>query len=343
MPIYVTGHDVARLAGVSQATVSRALRNIPGTAPETRDAVLAAAAQLNYIPIDRGRVLATQSTRRIAIVAEELTNPYYPELIDPLRAELRSHGLRAALVSDHDTSDDTRLLENLADGSYDGVILTTTHRRSLLPTRLTDQHLPHVLVNRVLDSAESPSYTFDNADGVRQVVALLTDLGHVSIGAVHGPVDTSTGHDRAVALIRELRQRGLSIPRAHFRRADAFSHAEGHRLGRHLLSALPRPTAIVCGNDALALGVLSAAHELQVRVPEELTLIGFDDVGMADWLFIGLTTVRCDLAFLAKLAVSSLTDLFDGIVPPPQITRLPVHLQLRASHCPPVARHHSEQ
>lgn len=154
----VTGHDVARLAGVSQATVSRALRNLPGTSPRTRAAVLAAAEALNYLPSDSGRALSTRRTRRVAVVVAELTNPYYPELVEPLRQALLAHDLRTVLVSDRpERSDHGALVDQLADGSYDSVILTTTTRDSTLPRDLTEREVPHVLVNRVLTTPSHPA------------------------------------------------------------------------------------------------------------------------------------------------------------------------------------------
>ncbi|MFD2421724.1 LacI family DNA-binding transcriptional regulator [Amycolatopsis pigmentata] len=332
----VTGHDVARLAGVSQATVSRALRNLPGTSPETREAVLAAAEALNYLPSDSGRALSTQRTRRVAVVAAELTNPYYPELVEPLRQALLAQNLRTVLVSDRpDPSDSRALVDQLADGSYDGVMLTTTTRDSTLPRDLTERAVPHVLVNRVLDHPESPSCTFDNVDGSAQVARLLVDLGHQAIGAVFGPVDTSTGRDRAAGLRDALRALGKPLTRRFIRRASAFEHDTACRLARELLSLSPRPTAIVCANDVVALGALSAARELGLAVPSEVTVVGFDDIAMAAWPLVDLTTVRCDLQDLASRSVDLLTGRLLGESRDNTLVRVPVELVARGTHAPP--------
>ena len=150
----VTSFEVARLAGVSQPTVSRALRNLPGASPETRARVMAAARELSYIPSASGRVLSTSRTRRVAVVVEELTNPYYPQLVEPLRRELAEHGLRMVLVT-HTEQGPVGVTE-LADGSYDGAILTTTERRSSLPRDLTERGIPHVLANRTSTCPSHP-------------------------------------------------------------------------------------------------------------------------------------------------------------------------------------------
>ncbi|MGW6795723.1 LacI family DNA-binding transcriptional regulator [Streptomyces chartreusis] len=327
----VTSFDVARRAGVSQPTVSRALRNIPGTSPETREKVLRAAAELSYIPSDSGRSLSTRSTRRIAVVSEALTNPYYPQLVEPLRRRLAEHDLRTVVVADSEHR--AVGLDVLADGSYDGVILTTTERRSALPRDLSERGIPHVLVNRVLDVAESPSCSVDNAGGTAAVAELLAGLGHHRVGAVQGPVMTSTGRERAEALRSGLRAHGIRLRRDMVRRT-LFDHRAGQDAAHDLLDRPDRPTAIVCGNDVIALGVLSAARQRGIAVPNELTVIGFDDIPMASWPIIDLTTVRCDLALLAKTAVELLVSEMDRPEFPPAERRIAVSLMLRGTHAP---------
>jgi LacI family transcriptional regulator len=334
----ITSHDVARAAGVSQATVSRALRNLPGTAPRTRAAVLQAAAELSYLPSDSARSLATRSTRRVAVVAEELTNPYYPQLVAPVQRYLAHAGLRTVLVTDPRVANSQQpgvTVDDLADGSYDGVVLMTTLRTSQIPRDLTERGVPHVLVNRLLDHPESPSCTVDNAAGAMAVSALVADLGHRHVAAIHGPVATSTGRERALWLRRGLRDRGIALPRKLVRRA-AFGHDAGMAAAHSLLGESPRPTALVCANDVLALGALSAVRRARLRIPEDLTVVGFDDIAVAAWPVIDLTTVRVDLDLLAATAVEMLLleisrDRNDGRTEPME-RRIPVELRLRGTH-----------
>lgn len=334
VPTRVTGHDVARLAGVTQATVSRALRNLPGTAPETRDRVLRAAAQLAYIPSDNARSLSTTRTRRVAVVSDALTNPYYPQLVEPIRRHLAADDLQMVLVTDTAEAAGRHVgLEALADGSYDGVILTTTRRRSTLPRDLTERAIPHVLVNRVLDVPESPGCTVDNPQGMAQVADLLARLGHQRVASVQGPTDTSTGRERAVALRAGLRRHGLALPRALVRRS-AFDHDAAMTAAASLLTGPERPTAIVAANDVIALGVLSALRAAGLRTPDDVTVVGFDDIPMAGWPLVGLTTVRCDLDALARAAVDLLTRQLRGEPVAPATLRMPVTLVERRTHGP---------
>lgn len=327
----VTSFDVAKRAGVSQPTVSRALRNLPGTAPRTRQKVLRAAAELSYIPSDSARSLSTTRSRRIAVVSEELTNPYYPELVEPLRRRLAAHDLRTVVVTDSEHREIGA--EALADGSYDGVILTTTLRHSTLPRDLTERAVPHVLTNRVLDHPESPSCSVDNASGARAIAALLAELGHRRVAMVQGPVSTSTGRERATALRAALRARGIHVRRDQALRAT-FGHDTGRAAAGELLERRDRPTAIVGGNDVIALGILSAARERGLRVPEDLTVIGFDDIPMAGWPLIDLTTVHCDLEALARVSVELLQHAMAGPEPLVVERRIPVSLVLRGTHGP---------
>ncbi len=334
MGAQITGFDVARRAGVSQPTVSRALRNLPGTSPETRTKVLEAARSLAYIPSEAGRSLAVQNTMRVAVVSEELTNPYYPQLVEPLRRRLAEHGYRVVLVTE--TRHGPIGLAELADGSYDGVILTTTLRRSTLPRDLSERRIPHVLVNRLLDHPESSSIGVDNAQGAALVADLVADLGHTRVAVVRGPVETSTGRERAVGLARALRTRGLRVPRA-LTRTVRFHHDEASAAARELLSLPEPPTAIVAGNDVIAMGVLSAARAVGVAVPRNLTVIGFDDIAMASWPFVDLTTVHCDLELMASSAIDLLVRHIAG-QDEPVLTRTPVSMRLRSTHAVPPDR-----
>jgi LacI family transcriptional regulator len=305
----ITGFDVAHRAGVSQPTVSRALRKLPGTSLETRRKVLAAAQELNYIPSASGRSLSTRTTHRVAVVAEGLTNPFYPELVEPIRELLNQRGYRTVLITD--TTGDPLAADALADGSYDGALLCTVGRRSNLPRELTERDVPHVLVNRVLDVPEASSCTFDNRGGAREVGRFLAELGHRRVGAIHGLVEHSTGRDRADGLRQGLRAFGLHIRRTDIRRVP-FTYDAGRLAGIQLLDHPDRPSAVFCGNDIVAIGALSAARELGLAVPADVTIVGFDDVPAAGWGIVGLTTIRCDRQRMAAVSVDLLLDSMDG-------------------------------
>jgi len=327
----VTGFDVARLAGVSQATVSRALRNLPNITPEVRERVARAAAELRYVPHESGRTLSTRITGRIAIVSEALTNPFYPQLLEPLRARLGDRGYRTVLVSD--SEDDALTAASLSDGSYDGVMITTAPRQSRLSAELHQRGIPCVLVNRRTEDGSAAACEFDNEAGARAVAELVVALGHSEIGLIAGPQNFSTGAERELGTREALDARGTWVPGRLTRRVP-FTAEDGRSAALELLSSGRRPTAIVCGNDDVAFGVLNAAVSLGIRVPDDLTVIGFDDVAMASWDLVSLTTVHCDLDALATEAVDMLLRMLRG-ERIEGVRRVPVELVLRGTHAPP--------
>lgn len=328
--VSVTSKDVARRAGVSQPTVSRALRDQRSVSASTRWRVRQAARELGYVPIQSGRALSTQTTGRVGIVSAELSNPFYPALIEPLHDILAELGYRTILVTDR--GDAPIELEPLIDGSLDGVILTTSERLSSLPNELGRRGVPYVLINRQADGVDSDCCVANNIAGARAVADFLVALGHTKIGAIYGPDTTSTGHERAVGFRQRLSELGVSLPDRMVHEGP-FAEVTGER---GFTAIYPyRPTAIFCGNDVMALGVRNAAEVARVKVPDELTIVGFDDIPMASWKVFDLTTMRTDLTDLADHAVRLLVARMGDPERPFSRVVLEPKLILRGTHGPP--------
>jgi LacI family transcriptional regulator, galactose operon repressor len=327
-----TSFDVARLAGVSQPTVSRALRGESGVAADTRRRVQEAAAELGYVTSQLGRGLSTRTTHRIGVVAAELTNPFYPYLVAPLHAELERAGYRSVLFVEG--ADDPLTVDELADGSMDGVVLTTTALNSTLPRLLAERGVPFVLLNREVDGIDADAAVVDNTQGATLVADLLVQLGHERIGAIFGPEWTSTGRDRERGFRRALAARGVEL-RDHLVTREPFGFDQGRLAVETLLAQREPPTAVFCGNDVQALGAYDGAARLGVRVPTDLTVVGFDDIPLASWARFDLTTVRCDLGRLAAVAAELLVRRIARRDQPHRRVVLPADLVLRGSHAPP--------
>jgi LacI family transcriptional regulator len=293
-----TSHDVARAAGVSQPTVSRALRGDPRVTQATRDRVALAARELGYVASDRGRSLSTRRTSRIGVVVEDLDNPFYLELLDELHARLEHAGVRMIVFTPR--HDDPHGVERLVDGSTDGVILTTTFLDSPLPGLLRDRGFPFVLLNRVVDDDSVTCCSVDNVRGGELAAQELLDAGHSDIAAIFGPPQTSTGRDREAGVRSALDAAGIALRGT---RRGGYTYETGHAGTLELLAGEDRPTALVCGNDVIALGALNACHRLGLRVPDDVSVVGFDDIAMAGWDLHRLTTVRQDLRRMAQIAV----------------------------------------
>jgi LacI family transcriptional regulator len=327
-----TSHDVARAAGVSQPTVSRALRRDPRVADATQARVRAAAERLGYVPSDRGRSLSTRRTGRIGVVVEDLGNPFYLELLDALHDELgREH---ARMIVFAPGVNDPERVEYLADGSIDGVVLTTTLLRSALPAQLTCRQFPIVLLNRIVDGVEADSCSVDNFSGAAEVAVAMLACGHRQIGAIFGPRETSTGRDREAGFCHALAQRGAALDAA-FTRRGQFSFEDGHRHMLDLLRPRRRPTAVFCGNDVIALGAMNAAIAKRMAVPDEISLVGFDNIAIAHWEAFRMTTVSQDIRRMGRTAVDLLLRRLQDPTRPFERVVLPARLVRRATLGPP--------
>ena len=323
-----TSHDVALAAGVSQPTVSRALRGDPRVTDATRHRVQRAAASLGYVPSDRGRSLATRRTRRIGVVVEDLDNPFYLELLDHLHERLERADVRMIVLTPQ--RNDPERVERLVDGSIDGAILTTTYLDSPLPAQLRERRFPFVLLNRVVDDPAVAACSVDNHHGAAVLTEELLGLGHRSIAAIFGPETTSTGRDREDGIRAALAAAAVALPDGRTRRGR-FTYETGHRACADLLALRDRPTAILCANDVVAIGAINAVHGLGLRVPDDVSIAGFDDIAMAAWEVFRLTTVRQDLRRMAEAAVGIVLGLVEDPHGEPERVVLPAELVHRAT------------
>lgn len=295
----VTSRDVARLAGVSQPTVSRALRDDIRVSEQTKQRVREAAQLLGYIPSEAGRALSSGRTRRIGMLLTDLDSQFYSHIIAPVHRELELLGYQLMLHTE--TADNDTIVERLLANGLDGVILATTTIDSAAPLRLRDRRLPFVYFNRTGSLVDADATVVDAAPGYREAVQAAVDLGHRSVAAVLGPSNTSTAQHREQALRAALGEHGIVLEERLVRRVP-YSSAAGEVAARELLESAGEaaPTLLFCGNDVVAYGALNAAHRLGLRVPDDLSVVGFDDLPEAAWPIIDLATVGFDIAGMAS-------------------------------------------
>jgi LacI family transcriptional regulator len=325
----VTSHDVARLAGVSQPTVSRALRDDPRVAEATRRRVREAATRLGYVASDLGRSLATRATRQVAMVAD-LRNALYPTLVEPLHDRFAEHGYRMVLLAER--GDDRAAYDRLLDRSVDGVVLTTTLLRSSLSRALQERELPFVELNRLSGRRRVAGITADNRAGAAAAARLFLQLGHRRIAAVFGSPDTSTSRDREAGFRDALAEAGVELPDSRTVHGG-FGYADGERGLAELMSGRgARPTAVFCVGDAVAVGALNQAMRVGLSVPDDVAVIGFDDLHIASWPCFQLTTVRVDLVGMAVAAADRLVERMSGDGAAARVQVFPTELVLRGTH-----------
>ncbi len=301
----VTSRDVARIAGVSQPTVSRALRGLPGISDKTRQRVMKAAKDLNYVTSEIGRSLSTRSTGRIGVLVSDLANPFYPHLLKPLHDSLDEVGYRMVVFAE--SGESTSPLDKLINRSIDGVVLTASLIGSPLPYELARRSVPFVFLNREIEGIAADACVVDNRLGGRLVAEKFLALGHRRIGAIFGPDRTSTNRTREEGFRAGLGEGGVILRDAHVRRGT-FSFETGRQSMLELLDQKSPPTAVFCANDVIAVGAYNAAVARSVRVPDELSLVGFDDIDMAAWDVFQLSTVRHDFDGMVESTVELLVD-----------------------------------
>lgn len=295
----VTSRDVARLAGVSQPTVSRALRDGSKISEDTKKRVRDAARALGYSPNAIGRALAVGHSHRVGLILTDLENQFYPHVIAPIHHQLEQLGYELVLLTE--TSENSPIVDRVVANGLCAVILATTTVDSALPVRLSDRGVPFLYFNRTTPAVASDSVTVDPEPGMRELLEEIASLGHRRIGAVFGPHNTSTGEERESTLRMLLEQERLELRTAHTVHGP-FDVESGSSGARSILSQDDRPTVIVCANDVVAIGALNAASELGLSVPEDVSIVGFDDLPMARWAFVWLSTIAYDLNAMSREA-----------------------------------------
>ncbi|MCX7888939.1 MAG: LacI family transcriptional regulator [Rhodobacteraceae bacterium] len=307
----VTLKDVAERAGVSRSAVSRTFTPGASVSARTRAKVEKAARELGYLPSALARGLTTGRTKLIGLVSDNFRNPAFLEIFDLFTRGLQDRGLRPLLVNLSDETDPTHSVRLLRQYSADAVIVASSTLGSAFVRRFTEAGLPTVQAfGRADDVPVVHNVGIDNVACGRLAATTLRERGYRRIGFLGGPAAASTTEDRWRGLSEEIaRHPGLSAT-ASF--AAAYSFAAGRAGMQRLLEAGPLAEAYFCGDDVLAIGALSAVEEAGLRVPEDIGILGVNDMEMAGWANIGLTTIRQPFAEIAASAIELVAALLDN-------------------------------
>jgi LacI family transcriptional regulator len=329
---------IAELVGVSQSTVSRVLSsaatNVP-VAAATRERIHQVVAELGYTPNLMARALSTARSGLIGVIVRDINDPFFATGIAAITREARTHGYSVVLGHVESRAEQAvALTEALAMGHCDGVILFGDVRgqAKLWPRRAA--RLPVVGLWLGGGSSEVPVVNVDNRAGVVLAVDHLIALGHTRIAFLQGG-RTADGVERREAFIAALRERGLPHPEraVHVSSNEFLSTA---RVAEALLQGIDRPSAIVASTDVAAIGAIKGAARLGLRVPEDVSVVGFDDIAMAEVTIPSLTTVHQPMAQLTRLAIERLLSLMANPLDHAADVRLvPPKLVVRESTAPP--------
>ncbi|MET7991096.1 LacI family DNA-binding transcriptional regulator [Amycolatopsis sp. NPDC005232] len=321
--------DVAERAGVHAATASRALN--PATRgmvnARTANRVAEAARALGYAPNSAARSLRTRTSSVAGVIIPDLRNPVFPPIVRGIEDGLRDAGYMALVGNtDGDPDRERELVTAMRGRQIDGFILATSRRSDEL-----ESSVPTVLVNRRTDNGGIPSVTADNAAGIHLLVRHLAGLGHTRIGHVAGPRDLSTGWERYRGYLDATTSLGLEAATEAVEFADAFTETAGHAATLRLLAAHPSLTAVLAGNDLIALGCYSALDELGRAVPGDVSVTGFNDMPFVDRQRPSLTTVRIPHYDIGREAARLLLEHIASPTAPAKRVVLPVELVRRDS------------
>lgn len=308
----ITLADVAARAGVSLMTVSRVVNDRPGVGEGTRERVREAIESLGYRPNIVARGLKAASSKTIGLMVPDVTNPYFPEIVRGAEDGAGEHGYTLLLTNViEDTRRETRALQTFEDHLVDGVIACSPRldNNDLYP--LLQRQRAAVLINRRSDPRYAGSVRIDHELGARLLLRHLHQVGCRRPAFLSGPGHSHAGRERMLGLDREARELEIELPRSRVLACPPTVEG-GATAAREMLTREPHIDALLCFNDLVAAGALQALTELDITVPTELAVTGYDDIVFAKMFSPGLTTIRAPTYELGQQAAAMLFDRMRG-------------------------------
>lgn len=329
----VTIVDVASKSGVSKSTVSRVLRGDGDVSEAVRLKVTRAAKRMNYQPSVLARSLRSQRSHAIGLIIPDIANPFFPEVVRGIQTTADERGYTVLLAnSDWHVERERKYLDFAQRYHLDGIIINPV---SILPAELKKSACPVVVIGsraayQIFDTVAS-----DTLGGIACAVDHLAARGHRDIALIAGPRGNPGATVRARAFRETIEAHGLKVDETRILRFD-FTREGGQAAARALAASAPRPTAVVCGNDLIAIGMMAGLREAGIDVPGDMSVIGMDDIDAAAMTFPPLTSVSKDKTRLGVRAATLLIDRIEGKLPDsPARERLDTTLIERNSVAPP--------
>ena len=297
--------EVAARAGVSVATVSRALNGIGPVRKATYDRVIEAARALRFVPHSGARSLSTRTTHTVGLVLPELHGEFFSEVIRGADLAARGRGYHLIVSGSHSNRDDMTAVVRAMRGRVDGLLLMSPEVAVDEIVRELPSSMPMVTVNA--QTKRFPSITIDNCGGARAVIKHLASLGHRRIAFIGGPAGNADAAERLRGYRKSCQSETIACS-PELEMSGDFSEESGYAAALDILKLEPRPTAVFAANDAMAVGALFAFRERGLRVPEDIALAGFDDIPIARYVTPRLTTVTVAISDLGRRAFEMLLD-----------------------------------
>ncbi len=332
-----TMKDVAKHAGVSISTVSHVINKTRYVEPETREKVYQAIKTLGYRPNILASSLRKRVTNTIGLIISNITNLFYPEVVRGVEDLLAKYNYNLILCnSDEDVEKEKNYIEVLFSRRVDGLIITpskSSETRENLDL-FREKNIPIVLVDRKIEGLEEDVVLADNIEGTYEAISYLVSLGHKRIGIITGPLDTTTGCERLEGYLKALEDKGIKKDDNLIYEGD-FKEEGGYKGVEALLNINNPPTAIFTSNNLMALGALKKITELGLKIPQDLSLISFDDMDWFPYFSPPLTAVYQPAYELGETAVKLLFERLKRGRKKRKEVRLPTKLIIRESCAPP--------
>ena len=323
--------DVARVSGVSYSTVSRVVNGYEFVKPATRERVQQAMDELGYVANLKARSLAGGRSNMIGLLVFDLENSYFTEVVRGIDAELSRLDYHMMISTTHQRLDREKVyISQLASGIVDGLIIMLPQNIDAWLEPLRERDIPFVLIDHASDLGQGHIIRTANRRGAMEAAGHLLDLGHQQIGLICGTPTVQSGRERIEGFRQAFVERGLVCDESLLVTGD-FDERSGYECALVLLSREIRPTAIFALNDAMAIGVYRAAESLDISIPDELSVVGFDDIPEAAYLRPRLTTVRQPQREIGQTAARLLVELVEGMAKEIVTVTLDTTLVLRNS------------
>jgi len=327
----VTIKDIAREAGVSPQTVSRAINDKGEISPQTRERILRIAERMGYRPNIIARSLATRRTQNVGLVVPDVANPFFAGIARGIEDTAHRANYNVFLCNtDENVERETSAIYSLEGQRVDGIILCSSRLSDQKLAQVADRYQPLVLINRQLDHSRTGCVLVDDAKGAEEATHYLWQLGHRDIGLLSGPEASRSGQERVKGYQRAMQTHDI-VPRAEWQIHCPPQVEGGRRAAVELLRRSPELTALLAYNDLVAAGALRACADRGIHVPRDCAIIGCDDVLLAALISPALTTVHIPTYDLGQQAMSLLLEMMEkDKCPPAPIVLLP-HLVIRDS------------
>lgn len=324
--------DIAKKANVSPSTVSRVINGRPGVSMKKRQMVNEVISAMNYEPNWVAQSLAKGSTNIVALIIDDIRNPYYSTVAFNIQEELSKHDYKLIILShENDIQKNLNFFQLSRQFNFAGIILTTALENEMLKDELKKINCPVVLFNRIIDNFDGDYVTQDNYLAGYKITKHMIETGHSEIAMITGPITSSTSFQRYKGYCHAIKMFGLET-RDEWILSGDLKLKTGYEIGLDYIDKLSvMPKAVILGNDMMAIGFIDACYKMGVRIPDDISVAGFDNIQIAGLNMISLTTVQEPTLDMARIATECLIEKINNPQSPVRRVVLEPELIIRSS------------